>query len=271
MRNSNFKQEFAMRHASAGVIDVTNSSFSDKVDFTGTEVDGYISLGNKDEANLWRDGARLILENVNAGSLVDSKKSWHNLSGRLDLFRFEYKRFGGYGQDPDENLGGRPVDWMLKWLSKQEGRPDIHHPSIYTQLADVLERHGYVQKAEDIRIANRRNQRESMDFGFDKIMSWINEITIGYGYESWKALAGMMVFVVVRAGVARIGITKSGFRNTWDSSSFSLDQAIPFIVLDERNKDVVLGGFVRWYFIVHRVLTFLLATMFLASVSGLVR
>ena len=140
---------------------------------------------------------RVNLEAANVGELEDDwtgKRAQANgywpTDGRLHLDGFTYDRFGGDQQ--------ATVERRLDWIRSQYTRSGTHWTGFatqpYQQLADVYRRAGKDAEARKVAIAKRVDLRRYGNLHpYRKVGNWLLDKTIRYGYESWRAGAGLAV------------------------------------------------------------------------------
>ena len=139
---------------------------------------------------------RVNLEDAHVGELADN--NWTRTSeqahgywppgGRLRLNGFTY---GG--------LGDARADQRLGWVRSQyEGaRPAPFAAQPYEQLADMYSRAGQDSDARVVAIARRRDLRRYGKLNwYRKFGNWFLDWTIRYGYQTWRAAAGLAAVFV---------------------------------------------------------------------------
>jgi len=96
-------------------------------------------------------------------------------------------------------LGDAGVEQRLAWIRSQyEGdKPAVFAAQPYEQLADMYSRAGQDSEARTVAIARRRDLRKYGNLTWYR--KWGNgflDVTIGYGYQTWRAAAGLAVVFV---------------------------------------------------------------------------
>jgi len=140
------------------------------------------------------------LEGARAQQLTDDwtggRSAGYWPQGTLRLAGFTYDGFGG-----DHPL---PVEHRLAWIRSQYHVPASKATTTssvaipfaaqpYKQLADVYRRAGQDDDARAIEIARRRDLRRYGSIPLHrKALNWILDATIRYGYQTWRALAGLV-------------------------------------------------------------------------------
>ena len=146
--------------------------------------------------------------------------------GRLRLGGFTYEGFGG-----DQPVS---VDQRLEWIRSQFGNPacradggylaehiraagraaqpkNANHPTTetaadlysfttqpYKQLAEVYRRAGLDREAQTVEIARRRDLRHFGDYPLHrKALDSMLDITIRYGYRTWRVLVGLVALYLI--------------------------------------------------------------------------
>ena len=236
------------------------------LDLTGTNIQGELCLGLTQPVN-WRPGARLILRNTKVGALQDHPDSWPE---RLDLKDFTYDRLGGWSQNGENPITNRNVSWFCDWLRKQ---PD-YSPQPYQYLASILLKSGHRMKSDEILYAGRERERKSTH-GLAWVWMTLLKEVIGYGYKIWLALVWAVLAVVVGMDVLVLnGIlwpNQIGVKGIPEEFAYSLDILLPGVQLAKHHFDIVLDGWIKYYFYVHRLIGVILGFFLIAGVSGLTK
>lgn len=163
---------------------------------------------------------RVILEDASAGSLRDSwadeeaepaEKNtarpngyWPSVhQGQLLLSGFTYNRFSS-------ELPVR-LDQRLAWIGSYPRRPAAtartdFAAQPYEHLVQIYQQAGQDTEARKVAIARRRDLRWFGDIGRGrKAGNWLLDVTIRYGYETWRALALLVAVYLLVLGVFLIG------------------------------------------------------------------
>ena len=185
---------------------------------------------------------------------------------------FTYARFGGIQGEAGKTMADRPIEWLLDWIAKQARFDSAYHPQPFQQLASALRTHGYPDKADTVMIAANNHHRDAPTTPWTtEALLWGAWATIGYGYASWRSLVGLVLLVAFgtwAAGRGRGLLTRASIaQRFW----YSVDQLIPLLVLNERHKQLNPTGWVRGYFYMHQILGFVLASLFVAGLTGLTK
>ena len=218
--------------------------------------------------------------------------------GHLQLHGFQYHVF--------YNHHSVPVDTLINWIRRQP--QERYFPQPYDQLALVLQKGGHEDDAEQLLIAKEEDRLKELPRS-ERWMHRLLGVTIGYGYDPWRALwiglfivgIGVLVFELgSRAGL--IAPTKevehvSDFPNAaiqlsrdyprFSSIIYSLDMFVPLLDLQqgsywlpsaERGWKINAFGFcfsagsaLRFYLGLHIYLGWALTTLLAVGLSGLVQ
>ena len=212
--------------------------------------------------------AKLILEDVKAGRLRDGMHTWpENLV--LELDGFEYGRFETTEGDRESMADDRAPEWYTAWLERDvspTAQPYLH-------LATVMGRAGRADVAGHVRSARlERIRAESTPHEFRWWLLSAFRITMGYG-EGW---ANLLIFAWVGL-LSLMGTVALRIRQEVDMYGeplgfwYSLDMLVPVVQLDVRHYDTHLKTAARYYFMLHKVLgyvlVFLVATGLTAALT----
>lgn len=139
--------------------------------------------------------------------------------GLLRLDGFIYNRIGGEQQAEYrlEWIGSYPKPpWLTRvasamraprtaWLESKDRRARRHArarhgfaPRPYEQLAEMYQHSGRDREARKVALARRRDLRLYGNLTwYRKALNWLLDITIQYGYQTWRAVAGVAFLYVV--------------------------------------------------------------------------
>jgi sRNA-binding regulator protein Hfq len=244
-------------------------------------------------ALLWRgveatEATGLDLENASAGFLIDDEKSWPG-KGKLFLDGFVYGHISG--ESP------RDAKTRLGWLERQ----DPFTPKPYRQLAKVLRETGDDSGARRVlfEMECRRRQVQKRSW-YARLGGWLLKWTIGYGFYPGRALGWLVLLSVLGWGLFRLGYLSGAMAPTdkdaycffrtqgrppdyyqrFTASVYSLENSLPFVNLGQKDHwtpdpnpqgSWLMPGFLRWFRWGQVLLGWLLATLFVAGVTGVVR
>jgi hypothetical protein len=272
-------------------VDLTNARFE-----SGS---GLILQGATIKGDLsWTDCAAGAVEHVtvnlrdaSVNAIGDNLACWPG-SGQLHLDGFRYRRF---------SVGPRDATNRLAWVRRQP----VVIPDPYQQLARVLVDAGDPAGSREVLINlefDRRNAERPN--AILRVWNWLLDLTTGYGYAAWRSLYpalaivahGWVLFILgFRSGI----ITPSdmaAYQAFEDSSRapsyyprfsaaiYSLDAFLPVVTFGQKaywmpnaNRGAVwVGGltsgwFLRLYLWLHIAFGWLLTTLVVAGLTGLLK
>jgi hypothetical protein len=102
--------------------------------------------------------------------------------------------------------------------------------------------------------------------------AWLTTLdwAIGYGHHIELAMVWTLVLVIVGAGVMRI--SGEGPKHGLPVGlSYSFDMLLPIIKLRDAHYEIDLMGWPRYYFYVHKIAGYVLASFLIAGISGLTK
>jgi hypothetical protein len=100
-------------------------------------------------------------------------------------------RLSGTGYDTLEPP--LPAEARVQWLHRDA---DGYLPRNYETLADMYRRHGDDVAARTVLLARERQRREQLPW-YGRAWSWLQEITVGYGYRPLRAGTWLIGFLAV--------------------------------------------------------------------------
>jgi hypothetical protein len=234
------------------------------------------------------EATSLDLINASAGYLVDDEKSWPG-KGNLLLDGFVYGHISG--DSP------RDAKTRLRWLELQ----DPFTPKPYRQLAKVLREAGDDGGARKVLFGMERRRRQVEDrTWYARAWGWLLKWTIGYGFYPWRAMLALAGLTLIGLGLFWLGYSSRAmapadkdayyfFRDRgrapdhyqrFTASVYSLENFLPFVNLGQKDRWMPdpnqqgwwrLAGFLRGFRWAQVLLGWLLATLFVAGVTGVVR
>jgi hypothetical protein len=238
----------------------------------------------------WRgvEATSLDLINASAGSLVDDEKSWPG-KGNLLLDGFVYGHISG--DSP------RDAKTRLRWLERQEP----FTPKPYRQLAKVLREAGDDSGARKVLFEMERRRRLVEDrrwctWLWGRVLKW----TIGYGFHPGWAVWGLLLLAALGWGLFRHGYFAGAMAPTdkdaysffrtegrppdyyqrFTASVYSLENSLPLVNLGQKDQWTPdpnprgsrrMPSLLRLFRWGQVLLGWLLATLFVAGVTGVVR
>ncbi len=218
--------------------------------------------------------------------LFDDEGSWPG-PGNLVLDGFVYGAIAGSAP--------RTAAERLRWLQLQPNEPVVRRQP-YEQLVRVLRQMGYEQDASEIAIAKQEAIRKSDESGWLRSF-WMGflGITIGYGHKPWRALLFMAFFMVFGAVVFddahRHKIMVPSQVQVSDPTPYqmcaksypclqpfvySVDTFLPIVDLHQEkywrpDENTIDGRLHRVYLWLHIMFGWLLSTVLVAGLTGLVK
>jgi hypothetical protein len=249
--------------AKIGELDLTGGTFQDDVDLTGTQIKSELRIGSAGKARThWADKSTLYLRNATADALQDLPDAW---PPRIDLSGFAYRNLGGRTAAQQAPMADRPVNWFVTWLGKQ----DPYAPAPYEQLATVLRNGGRPRAADEILYAGKERERAQATFLHRAWLTTIGAL-IGYGYHLEWAVVWAAGFIL--AGIAVLRFSGQGPRNQMPFGiAYSFDLLLPIIRLREKHYQIDLEGWPRYYFYLHKIMGYVLASFLIAGLAGITK
>jgi hypothetical protein len=227
-----------------GLLALNKAKFDGPMNLAGAEIDGALQLGSTQ----WSK-TKLTLRNARIGQLPDLGTGW---APKLDLNGLTYGHVDKFDKFDD-------------WF----GRTETYSPQPYDQLASTVQRQGQGDQAIEIRISGRNRERRDagwLDWIWLSVLNW----AIGYGYYPFSAAYWACGMVVL--GVLVLRLTKEGPRNGMPYGiAYSFDTLLPLVRLRERHYQIDLKPPARYYFYVHRIMGYVLASFLIAGLSGLTK
>lgn len=225
----------------------------------------------------------LNLSYAHVTTLVDEENGWPE-KGKLSLAGFEYNSIA---------IGSiTTAKKRLDWIRLQGSENFSLQP--YEQLAKVFRQMGHESEAKEILIGKNK---DICKFGNIKWYSWLwNKfigLTIAYGYKPWRAGLGLLGFfifgcflfhqanetglmeitkerVYMDESYSDLHITPPQYPE-FNSCMYSLDTLIPVLDLHQEEYRLPKAGFYRGYLWFHIICGWILTTLGLASLTGLIK
>jgi hypothetical protein len=228
------------------------------------------------------------LTDASAGIIVDDESYWDiGLTIHLDGFKF------GRIHSNDSKL--LTAESRLKWLALQSKKR--FHPQTYDQLAKAFRNMGQDGDARKVLIAKQIERRKHLGV-FNRSLSFLLHLTTGYGYQMWRALLFAAAFIMIgwlvfdgayEAG--RFNSTKFNYSSSeksiayikeklnypsFNSFVYSIDAFLPIVDLHQESHWLPRSNDAdaRWiwmYLWFHILMGWLLTTLVVASITGIVR
>lgn len=234
------------------------------VGFSGATVRGsfqWRGVQKSEQCSLWLESAKI-------GTLWDDEKSW---PAKLYLDGLVYDRL--YIKSPIAS------DARLRWLRRQGYDRGKFVPQPYMQLAKVLQEMGHEADARRILIAKQKDPARVAAMTIpQRLWHHVLGLTIGYGYRPWQAAAWIAVFILLGALLFQNGFDGTQFQKTivgeppaFNTFVYSLDSFVPLIDLHQAKYRLPKAGPLRVYHWLHIALGWLLTTLLVVGLTGLVR
>jgi hypothetical protein len=243
------------------------------LDLSGAAIGGELILGSRHYGPLkWPSDARLNLRNASVFALQDGIEctpSGEACSGSwpaaLELDGFRYEQLGGHDAEGEADMAARPSSWWVDWLAREQHVS----PQPYEQLASVLRRLGYKDRANDI-LYEGKNRERSKARGSERLWLLLQWALIGDGHRMSRSLWWVAAFLFL--GVAVLRFSGEGRRNDMPFGfAYSLDMLLPIIKLRDAHYKIDLRGWPRYYFYFHKTMGYVLASFLIAGLSGLTK
>jgi hypothetical protein len=236
------------------------------IDLTGARIRGEFRLGSRTSPTTWQNDAKVILQNAEVGALQDIPEVWPFY---LELSGLRYAHLGAYTLDEPnghtKDIATDSISSDPKWLAKQA----TYSPQPYEQLAGILQKMGHKDEAEDILYAGK-DRELSQSSGFDWVGLFLLKIFIGYGYRIYYAIGWVLGFIALGALVLKL--SKQGAKHNMPYGiAYSFDMLLPLIKLREHHYNIEPTGWPRYYFYVHKIMGYVLASFLIAGLSGLAK
>jgi len=247
-----------------GDLDLSGSRLS-CLDLSGSAVGGSLQLHSEERGPVrWHGASRLMLRDLRVGTVDDGVDlgSW---PAHLDLAGFRFTRFARLAGPADAAPGERSTEWYRAWLARS-----AYSAQSYQRLADYLRRGGRVEDANDILFAGRERYRVERAGGLEWVQLTLLKAVIGYGYGHKIFYSLIWVLLFMSIGAAVVWANGEGSRRgaPW-TLVYSLDHLLPIVRLDERNYNLELQGAARYYFYLHTLVGYVLASFVVAGLAGL--
>jgi len=280
MTKSRFGGEINLRYSQiGGELDWQGTAFMDDVDMTAAHVDGALLIGPRprdgaetdercerqkplpqpDRPICWAPDVALTARYAKIGIIPRLSDAWPP-----DL-RIVGLTYDGIAYDDDI---AKVHDDFADWFDRQG-----HSRQPYEQLANVLQARGEIETATAVRYAERERDRDrAWDDGRYDIFGWLTLLksVIGYGYYPYRSAWWVLGFVLL--GVVVLWVSGEGRRNRMPYGvSYSFDMLLPLVQLRDEHYEVKLKGFTRYYFYLHKIVGWALASFLVAGLSGLTK
>ena len=273
----------------AGSADFTRAwaGYSREIDAAGSTIGGRLVWKDVKYEPKSAEGPPFMpsvsVAHAQAAVLDDDPGAWprgHNLT----LEGFSYRGLdipGDLGVGPRSSLARlrrhRPEGWLgarIDWLLSQPC--DRWSPYPYGQLAAALRQAGHDSAARVVSIERERQRRHRGGLNrASKLANRIVGLTIGYGYRPWIALVWAAIVMAVGAAVFSHlhprDFTIKDNPPVYHPLGYSIDAFLPIVNLHQ--EDARTPKALGWsiYLWIHIALGWLLTTLGIAGVTGLIR
>jgi len=184
----------------------------------------------------------------------------------------------------NDSNGKIKLEDVKSWLSHT-----VFSASSYDQAREVFMKSGMEKEAKEIGIEKRHQERKDAwnrgDY-FNWFLMTLLWVFIDYGYNTWYAglwiigfiVFGGIVFNTTKTSRYReiIGDRNSGFKEVTKFQfdrfgvGYSFDMLLPLVKLREKHYQVdIKEPLQRYYFYFHKIMGYVLGSVFVAGISGL--
>jgi hypothetical protein len=172
-------------------------------------------------------GGEVNLAYAEIGILHDNPNSWPRML-RLDGLTYQTLR--------PMLRPGRRLDWLRR------GGPE-YLPQPYEQLARLYGGYGDDNAARVVHLAQYRHRRATLSWP-GRLWSWLQDVTVGYGYQPARAALWLVAMLVV--GTAFFGVDRphpvgTGTAPAFNPFLYALDVLIPIIDLGQQSAFAPTG------------------------------
>jgi hypothetical protein len=200
-------------------------------------------------------------------------------------------------KDPDGTPGRLRVDGLTyagppigasldEWLDAFAHRTPRYTAHPYQQLASAVRSVGDDGANRKVLIAQRRDQlnRRALKGRPQRAWTRFTGLTLGYGYQPWRALLLLLCVAAVAVGLSVIGGGHGGLAHPANASSactaverigVGLDQSVPLIKTGAQETctttDTAFGDVITIAGWILQLAAWALATLFVAGFTGAVR
>jgi len=241
-----------------------NSTFGGDVDLSSAQLSGELALGEAvpQHSPQWSPGKTLILRNARAETIPILTDAW---PAQVDVNGFTYKALRRDIAVDHHRTPECPSDLFRCWFGKQQS----FSPHAYEQLALAFQNQGHADDARAIRYDGR--EREVSESGGLRY-AWLTTLNWAIGYGHHIELAMIWTLVLVILGVFVLGVSGEGPKNGMPVGlSYSFDMLLPIIKLRDAHYKIDLMGWPRYYFYVHKIAGYVLASFLIVGISGLTK
>src|SRR6516225_6225335 len=242
---------------------LNNSTFGGDVDLSSGQF-SELRLGEAvpQHSLQWSPGKALILRNARAETIPLLTDAW---PAHVDVNGFTYRALRHDTAVNRHRTPECPSDLFRCWFGKQKS----FSPHAYEQLALAFQNQGHADDARAIRYDGRERERsESGGLRY----AWLSTLNWAIGYGHHIELAMIWTFLLVILGAFVLAVSGEGPKNGMPVGlSYSFDMLLPIIKLRDAHYEIDLVGWPRYYFYVHKIAGYVLATFLIAGISGLTK
>jgi hypothetical protein len=300
----------------SGSVVLVDAQVGGAVDFTGAEL-----LAAPPKVALKAEGMQITHElvwrparqvdgqvNLEGGSAAELQDDWTGT--RWNGYWPSDLRIAGFTYTRISTPDGVSVEQRLDWIrgTNKDHCQDGHSVSDartafasqpYGQLSEVYRRAGSDTETREVAVARRRDLRRLGNLRWHRrAFNWVLDVTIRYGYQTWRALAGLAVLyvavllitlvaqhhdgsIVPSRDTTAIHPSPSALKCVSDypcffPAGYAFDTVVPIINIHQAdywrpNATVTWGGVCIWLSWAGTVFGWLLVTLAIAGYTGLAR
>jgi hypothetical protein len=138
-----------------------------------------------------------------------------------------------------------PASQRLQWLARD---PRGQQPQPYEQLAAHYNGAGQPAQARSVLYARERNQRQAKA-PLTRIWSLLQDVTVGYGYQPWRALAWLIILLATGSiifAIAPPAPLQPATAPHFNPVIYTLDLLLPVVDLGQKHA-FNPGGSEQWF------------------------
>ena len=136
-------------------------------------------------------------------------------------------------------------------------------------VGTVLRDAGRPDAADEVLYIGKQRERQEVR-GPQRVWLTALDWSVGYGYHVERALFWVAGFIL--AGVVVLRASGEGRHHGMPFGlAYSFDLLLPIIRLREMHYTIELAGWARYYFYVHKIMGYVLASFLVVGVTGLVK
>lgn len=299
LRDCTFDKKVSLKEANTREVYTDNSKFNEELDMEKITIGGSLifkkgRFEKKVNVRLAKIGcieykgpeimAHLNIEGTHADRILieveGKEKDWPD---QLDLQGFTYDLFVGEYTGPSPHPHRK--EWFQAWLDKMRE----YSPQPYEQCANALRESGQPENANTVRYMGKEEERQKA-WDDNNIKRWLGlsilNITIGYGLGAryfwclWWAgglmILGTIIFCTARNNHKFIESEQQAEPDQqakpviWMKGlAYSLDMLLPLIKLQDKHEKYELPGWRLYYFYLHKMVGWILASFILAGLAGI--